>query len=291
MWPLKVRVGANSPSLCPTMPSVTNTGTCLRPSCTAIVCPSMSGMIVERRDQVLMTFLLPLSFWTSTFLSRWSSTNGPFFRLRGIVFSSGPLVVLLLRAATANDHAIALLHPPGAAFGLAVRVHRVATTGRLALTTAVRVVDRVHGDTAHARALALPAHAAGLAPVDVRLLGVADLADRGAAAHVDVADLAGRHAQLRVRAVLGDELHAGTGRAGDLRAAAGPELDGVDDRTDRDVAQRQVVAGLDVGRGAVLHGVALLQLRRREDVALLAVRVVQQRDARGAVGVVLDVSD
>jgi hypothetical protein len=24
------------------------------------------------------------SFWTSTFLSRWSSTNGPFFRLRGI---------------------------------------------------------------------------------------------------------------------------------------------------------------------------------------------------------------
>ncbi len=31
------RVGANSPSLCPTIDSVTNTGTCLRPSCTAIV--------------------------------------------------------------------------------------------------------------------------------------------------------------------------------------------------------------------------------------------------------------
>ena len=29
--PWKVRVGANSPSLCPTMFSVTNTGTCLRP--------------------------------------------------------------------------------------------------------------------------------------------------------------------------------------------------------------------------------------------------------------------
>src|SRR6476469_7625487 len=197
--------GANSPSLCPTMPSGTNTGTCLRPSCTAIVCSSMSGMIVERRDQVLMTFLLPLSFCTSTFLSRWSSTNGPFFKLRGIVFSSGPLVVLLLRAATANDHAIALLHPPGASLGLAVRVHRVATAGRLALTTTVRVVDRVHGNTAHARALALPAHAAGLAPVDVRLLGVADLADGRAAAHVDIADLAGRHAQLREGAVLRDE--------------------------------------------------------------------------------------
>ena len=33
------------------------------------------------------------------------------------------------------------------------------------------------------------------------------------------------------------------------------------------------------------------QLARRDDVALLAVGVVEQRDARGAVGVVLDVSD
>jgi len=39
-----------------------------------------SGMMVERRDQVLMTCLVFFSFWTSTFLSRWSSTNGPFFR-------------------------------------------------------------------------------------------------------------------------------------------------------------------------------------------------------------------
>ena len=31
------KLGANSPSLCPTIDSVTNTGTCLRPSWTAIV--------------------------------------------------------------------------------------------------------------------------------------------------------------------------------------------------------------------------------------------------------------
>src|SRR3954469_11555395 len=35
--PRYVRVGANSPSLCPTIDSLTNTGTCLRPSWTAIV--------------------------------------------------------------------------------------------------------------------------------------------------------------------------------------------------------------------------------------------------------------
>ena len=71
----------------------------------------------------------------------------------------------------------------------------------------------------------------------------------------------------------------------------GLQLDGVDHGADRDVAQRQVVAGLDVGARAGLDPVALLQLVRRDDVALLAVGVVQQRDAGGAVRVVLDVSD
>src|SRR3712207_9531737 len=79
--------------------------------------------------------------------------------------------------------------------------------------SAVRVVHRVHGDTADGRALALPAHAAGLAPVDVRLLGVAHLADGRAAADVDVADLARRHAQLRQAALTGDQLDDGAGRA------------------------------------------------------------------------------
>jgi hypothetical protein len=46
-------VGANSPSLWPTIDSLTNTGTCLRPSWTAIVWPTISGKIVEVRDQVL----------------------------------------------------------------------------------------------------------------------------------------------------------------------------------------------------------------------------------------------
>src|SRR3954454_1083701 len=199
---------------------------------------------------------------------------------------------LLAGAAAADDHLVArLVRATGAALGLTPRAHRVATAGRLALTATVRVVDRVHRHATDGRALALPAHAAGLAPGDVRLLGVADLADGRAAARVDVADLAGRHAQLRVRAVLRDELHGGTRRPGDLRAAAGLELDGVDDRTGGDVAQRQVVAGLDVGAGAVLDDVALLQPVRRDDVALLAVGVVQERDARRAVRVVLDVRD
>ncbi len=53
----------------------------------------------------------------------------------------------------------------------------------------------------------------------------------------------------------------------------------------------RIVADLDVGARPGLDPVALPQPRRRDDVALLAVRVVQQRDARRAVRVVLDVRD
>src|SRR3954447_12529534 len=202
------------------------------------------------------------------------------------------LSALLAGTAAADDHRVArLVRAAGAALGLTPRAHRMATAGRLALTTAVRVVDGVHRHTAHRRALALPAHAAGLAPVDVGLLRIADLADRGTAADVDVADLTGRHAQLRVGTFLRDQLDGRAGRASDLRATAGPQLDGVHHRADRDVAQRKAVAGLDVGARPVLDPVTLAQPVRREDVALLAVLVVEQRDPGGAVRVVLDVSD
>src|SRR3954468_18777503 len=116
-----------------------------------------------------------------------------------------PLPALAGGVAAANDHAVARLAlATGTALGLTRRVDRVATTGGLTLTTTVRVVDRVHGDTADGRALALPAHATGLTPVDVRLVGVADLADGRPAADVDVAHLARGQAQLGIRAVLGD---------------------------------------------------------------------------------------
>src|SRR6478736_9424010 len=77
--PLNVRVGENSPSLWPTMFSVTYTGTNFFPLCTAIVCPTISGITVERRDHVLMTFFSFARFSDSSFSSSGVSTNGPFF--------------------------------------------------------------------------------------------------------------------------------------------------------------------------------------------------------------------
>ena len=56
------------------------------PLCTANVWPTISGTTVDRRDQVLMTFLSPPRFMTSTFSSSGTSTNGPFFSDLDILF-------------------------------------------------------------------------------------------------------------------------------------------------------------------------------------------------------------
>ena len=71
----------------------------------------------------------------------------------------------------------------------------------------------------------------------------------------------------------------------------GLQLDVVDDGADRDAAQRQRVADGDVDLRAGLDVHADPQAVRRQDVALLAVEVVQQRDVGGAVRVVLDRGD
>src|SRR4029078_9966881 len=81
-WARKVRVGANSPSVGPTICSEMNTGTCLRPSWTAIVCPTISGKTVDVRDHVRTIRFSFFSFMASMRLISRSSTNGPFLELR-----------------------------------------------------------------------------------------------------------------------------------------------------------------------------------------------------------------
>ena len=81
--------------------SVTYTGMNFFPLCTASVCPTISGMTVDRRDHVLMTFFSAPRFITSIFSRRCVSTKGPFFSERPIYFclrlTMNLSVVLLLR--------------------------------------------------------------------------------------------------------------------------------------------------------------------------------------------------
>src|SRR5438477_1703841 len=76
---LNTRVGENSPSLCPTMFSVTKTLLNVFPLCTKNVWPTKSGVTIERRDQVLIAFFAPDEFILSIFSRRCDSTKGPFF--------------------------------------------------------------------------------------------------------------------------------------------------------------------------------------------------------------------
>src|SRR5215471_9710030 len=75
---LKVRVSENSPNRCPTIFSVTNTGLKILPLCTLKVRPTKSGVIIERRDQVLIGVLDFASFAFWIFSIRCPSTKGPF---------------------------------------------------------------------------------------------------------------------------------------------------------------------------------------------------------------------
>src|SRR5271165_4547074 len=84
--------------------SVMYTGICCLPLWIAIVMPTKSGSIVERRDQVLIGRLSEVARAASTFFNRWSSTNGPFLTERAMVFY--PLLFLpLFLIAAGNDHA------------------------------------------------------------------------------------------------------------------------------------------------------------------------------------------
>src|SRR5436190_2386660 len=197
-------------------------------------------------------------------------------------------------AATAHDVAVGLLvlltravperrHAP--------RRDRVAAGRRGTLAAAVRVVDRVHRGAARLRPHAEVALAAGLAHGDVLMVGVADRAHGRAAQLADHPHLAGGQAQRRHAALAGHQLDAGAGAARELSTTAGLELDVVDDGADRDAQQRQRVADGDVGQRARLHRHADLQPVGGQDVGLLAVDVVQQRDVGRPVGVVLDRRD
>src|SRR5580658_804656 len=140
--------------------SDTSTGMCCRPLCTAIVRPTMSGTIIERRDQVLMGLRSLRAAATCTFLARCRSTNGPFFVERGIC-SSTHLVLAAL-----HDHVVRALVVAGLlALGVpAPGRYRVRVTlAGLALATAVRMVDGVHRQATHRRPHTEPADRTGFA--------------------------------------------------------------------------------------------------------------------------------
>src|SRR5258707_8254645 len=101
---------------------------CCLPLWTAIVSPTKSGRIVERRDHVLIGRLSLEAWAASTFCMRCPSTNGPFLTERAIDYPSGLLV------AAAHDHLLRALFWAGllSLLRLSPPLHRVPLSPRAA---------------------------------------------------------------------------------------------------------------------------------------------------------------
>src|SRR5271156_837445 len=194
-WPLKLRVKLNSPSLCPTMFSVTYTGINFLPLCTAMVCPTISGTTVDRLDQVRNTFFSLREFMPSTRDIRKPSTNAPFLVERAINELSLSKTLSFRRSRSDPRNLLppaTLLRPPVhnklirplviprliPARRLPPGRHRMPSARSLAFTTAMRMVDGIHRYTAIMRTLPQPARPPCLADRHVLVIEVAHLPDR-----------------------------------------------------------------------------------------------------------------
>src|ERR1700739_4589177 len=127
----------------------------------------MSGTIVERRDQVLMTFFSRSRFIASPFFIRWSSTKGPFLSDLAIVLFRPAL----LRSPFDDELRRSLVAPRLVTLRrLTPRAHWMASARCLAFAAAQRVIDRVHRHAAVVRHFSEVTGAAGLADGDVLVL-------------------------------------------------------------------------------------------------------------------------
>src|SRR5882724_2905912 len=201
--------------------SVTYTGMNFLPLCTAMVCPTISGVMVERRDQVRSTFFSLRAFMPSIFVARCASTNGPFFVDRAIK----SLSVETRRAASslsrkrrwrfwltllpaAHDERVRPLVVARleAACRLTPGRYRMPSARSLAFTTAMRMVDGVHGNAAVMRTFSHPARSSRFSPGDVFVIRVPNLSDGRQAVLKHFARFARRQLDQRVVAFLCDEL-------------------------------------------------------------------------------------
>src|ERR1041385_992034 len=168
---------------------------CRLPLCTPNVKPTMSGVIVERRDQVLITCgRWPPARTRSTILRMPLSIQGPFLTERGISKFAHSFIASLIQwinesmsqsfhSAIANDHLLRalVLARLVTARRLAPGRHRIASGGSLAFIAAVRVVHRIHRHTAHVRTNSFPTRPACLTQRNIFVLDIADLAHGSAA--------------------------------------------------------------------------------------------------------------
>ena len=120
------------------------------------------------------------------------------------------------------------------------------------------------------------------------MLGVANLADGAIALHAELADFAGGHLDESVLAIAVGEDGLLTGRASNLAAGAGTNLNVVNSSTKGYVLEGHCVAYLGGNGLTALHGHAHGKTNGSQDVALGAIGILDKGNAAGTVGIILD---
>src|SRR6266852_4680774 len=158
----------------------------------------------------------------------------------------------------------------------------------LALSSAVRMIHRIHGHAAHGGLDAPPPGASGLAERFILMVKVANLANRGHAVDGKLAHFAAGHLHQREVPFLAEQLRRATRGTHGLPAASRVQLKVVHHRAGRNVANLQSIARKNVRALAGLHGGANFEPHRMDDVTLLAIGIMQQRDVGAAIRIVFD---
>ncbi len=155
----------------------------------------------------------------------------------------------------------------------------------------MRVITGRHGCSTNGRADAHVPFASSFTQLDIAVIQVAYLPDGGIAHLAYQANFTRGHSHLGVIAFFGQQLSSNTGCADELTAFTFFQLNIVDQRTNRDIRDRQAVARTNFGLRARHQGVANLQIHRSDDIAFLTICIEEQRQASRAVRIVLNRSD
>jgi len=166
-----------------------------------------------------------------------------------------------------------------------------AAAFRFPLTTAHRMIDRVHYHAPHVRSASLPPRATSFSAGNVHMIYISNLTDGGETVLVDPTDFAGRHFYQRVTTfeVIQDRLL--TCAASNLTTAAGTQFNVVNVCSQRNCAERQRITEI---RRNIMAGDYLgadLEPVRRQDVVPFPITVLNKSNARRPVGVIFDSED
>src|SRR3989338_9094829 len=134
------------------------------------------------------------------------------------------------------------------------------------LAAAVRVIDRVHRSAADKRSPSQMKLTPRFANHDILMFHISDLPDRSATIEADHPDFSGRKTHMGIVSLAPDDLGRHTGRANQFSAGADFQFEIMNFGTDRNILERQAVAGDDIDGLTRFYRLAHFQPDRCQNV-------------------------